>query len=66
MRCGKCNKKKMMFDCKYCQDKFCSSCLMVEIHNCRFKDECFMEKKDSLTKRLKEEAHTDTKRCEKV
>ena len=49
-RCKNCRKKKgaYLLICKCCNKKYCISCLDVNIHNCKFKDEYYQKKKEKL------------------
>lgn len=39
-KCFNCNKKtSVILDCKTCPQKYCTGCIMIEIHNCTGSDD---------------------------
>ena len=51
MPCFKCKNKGIPINCKYCNLRFCSKCIQLEIHNCSG----LKLKKENSLKNLKKE-----------
>jgi len=51
-RCPKCNRKGLKLECKYCNESFCYSCHLPEIHDCLNLQKCVSEKKQTLSTHL--------------
>lgn len=47
-KCGLCNKKNMLMDCKYCRLNFCLKCLIPELHKCANISNCQEMQRDAL------------------
>lgn len=55
-RCTNCLKKRgILTDCKYCSNKFCFSCIQLEIHNCPNIQNCRDISKSNLDIKLQNE-----------
>ena len=55
MKCQKCKRKCgiMTIDCKYCQGKYCTTCITMETHQCKGIGEKVKDGKDLLREQLK-------------
>ena len=55
-RCGNCSKRRgILTDCKYCSNKYCFSCIQLEIHNCSNIQNCRDISKSNLNIKLQSE-----------
>lgn len=55
-KCFYCKKKNFnLFDCKFCNKRFCSSCIVLEIHQC----ENLLQKKQQLLNNLSNKLHNE-------
>jgi len=63
MKCQSCKKKCGIctFKCKYCDNNFCTSCRMPEIHKCENMESCKQEQTDRLKFRLMKDKTTADK-----
>ena len=55
MRCPHCQKRCPIvdaFECKLCQEEYCSYCRLPETHSCTGLDEKIKKDRDELTKSL--------------
>lgn len=55
MKCHCCKRKCgiMAMDCKYCNGKYCSKCIVLEKHNCKGMEQKVSDGKDILREQLK-------------
>lgn len=62
-KCFKCLKKTGLnfFICKYCNHKFCSNCINLEIHICKFLDNKKNDELNNLKKKLENEKYVSNK-----
>lgn len=62
-KCFKCFKKTGLnvFICKYCNHKFCSNCINLEIHICKFLDNKKNDELNNLKKKLENEKYVSNK-----
>lgn len=55
-RCTNCLKPRgILTDCKYCSNKYCFSCIQLEIHNCKNIQNCRDISKSNLDIKLQSE-----------
>lgn len=55
-RCTNCLKRRgILTDCKYCSNKYCFSCIQLEIHNCKNIQNCRDISKSNLDIKLQSE-----------
>lgn len=61
MRCDYCKKKSIPLKCKWCENNYCSKCIMLEIHNCIHLSNCKIESIKNLQNKLEKEKTVDIK-----
>ncbi len=61
-KCTNCKKKQYLeLSCKFCAYKFCTNCLMYEVHNCTAYSEMKTSYRKELSDKLISEQVTDIK-----
>ena len=56
VKCKHCKKRTPVnFNCKYCEDCFCTACIAYEVHNCKNIENMKLDKRDKHSIKLHDE-----------
>lgn len=62
VKCNHCKRRAAVnFDCKYCENCFCTACIAYEVHNCKNMEDMKLDKRDKLSTKLYDEKVVSTK-----